>query len=56
MSSAETVMCEFMRLEQVSRERLHLRGHGGERGHGEEELSAAAGRKWADSCPKGQGS
>ena len=56
MSSAETVMCEFMRLEQVSRERLHLKGHGRERGHGEEELSAAAGRKWADSCPKGRGS
>ena len=32
MSSAETVMCVLIKLEQISRERLHLKGHGGEQG------------------------
>ena len=56
MSSAETVMCEFMRLGQVSGERPHLKGHGGEWGHGKEALGMAAEREWADSCPRGWGS
>ena len=40
----------------ASRERLHLKGRGGERRHGEEALDVAAERERADSCPRGWGS
>lgn len=44
MFLAVTVVCTLIKLQQISRERLHLRAHGGEQGHGRE----GAGGRWRE--------